>query len=62
MGDYQNKEYTNSLESSMNKDKDALIVFVKNPVPGKVKTRLAREIGVKNALRIYQKLLNHIDF
>jgi len=43
----------------MNKDKDALIVFVKNPVPGKVKTRLAREIGIKNALRIYQKLLNH---
>ncbi len=43
----------------MNKDKDALIVFVKNPLPGKVKTRLAQKIGVKNALCIYQKLLNH---
>jgi len=43
----------------MNKDKDALIVFVKNPLPGKVKTRLAQKIGVKNALSIYQKLLNH---
>jgi len=43
----------------MNKDKDALIVFVKNPLLGKVKTRLAQKIGVKNALSIYQKLLNH---
>lgn len=43
----------------MNKDKDALIVFVKNPLLGKVKTRLAQKIGLKNALRIYQKLLNH---
>ncbi|MCZ6900143.1 MAG: TIGR04282 family arsenosugar biosynthesis glycosyltransferase [Bacteroidetes bacterium] len=43
----------------MNKDKDALIVFVKNPILGNVKTRLAQKIGLKNALRIYQKLLNH---
>jgi len=43
----------------MNKDKDALIVFVKNPLLGKVKTRLAQKIGVKSALRIYHKLLNH---
>jgi len=43
----------------MNKDKEVLIVFVKNPLLGKVKTRLAQKIGVKNALRIYQKLLNH---
>jgi len=43
----------------MNKDKDALIVFVKNPLLGKVKTRLAQKIGEKNTLRIYHKLLNH---
>jgi len=58
LGDYENKEYPNSLES-MNKDKDVLIVFVKNPLLGKVKTRLAQKIGEKSALRIYHKLLNH---
>ena len=57
MGDYENQEYAYSRKSSMNKD--TLIVFVKNPLPGKVKTRLAQKIGVKNALSIYQKLLNH---
>lgn len=36
-----------------------LLVFVKNPVAGKVKTRLARDIGNENALEIYRKLLNH---
>ncbi len=36
-----------------------LIIFVKNPVEGKVKTRLAATIGNKNALIIYQALLNH---
>jgi len=34
-----------------------LIVFVKNPVPGKVKTRLASTIGDEAALAIYLKLL-----
>jgi len=58
LGVYENKEYANSLES-MNKDKYALIVFVKNPLLGKVKTRLAQKIGEKNTLRIYHKLLNH---
>jgi rSAM/selenodomain-associated transferase 1 len=36
-----------------------LIIFVKNPVLGKVKTRLAEALGEKNALMIYQKLLQH---
>ncbi len=36
---------------------DALIIFVKNPVPGKVKTRLATELGADKALKIYLKLL-----
>lgn len=37
--------------------KDALIIFVRNPELGKVKTRLAAEIGDVGALRIYRKLL-----
>lgn len=34
-----------------------LIVFVKNLIPGKVKTRLAADIGTEEALRVYRKLL-----
>ena len=37
----------------------ALIIFVKNPVLGKVKTRLARSVGDDEALRIYKLLLSH---
>lgn len=36
-----------------------LLVFIKNPVAGKVKTRLAAEIGEAGALRIYLHLLAH---
>jgi rSAM/selenodomain-associated transferase 1 len=36
-----------------------LIVFIKNPVEGEVKTRLGASIGSKNALQIYKKLLEH---
>lgn len=38
--------------------KNALIVFVKNPELGKVKTRLAADIGDEKALLVYHKLLN----
>ena len=34
-----------------------LIIFVKNPVLGKVKTRLAAGIGEEKALEIYRQLL-----
>ena len=34
-----------------------LLVFCKNPVLGKVKTRLAAQIGNENALTVYKKLL-----
>lgn len=34
-----------------------LIVFVKNAIPGKTKTRLANRIGNENALFVYGKLL-----
>ncbi len=36
---------------------NALIIFIKNPVKGKVKTRLARTIGNESALDIYLQLL-----
>lgn len=34
-----------------------LIIFVKNPVLGKVKTRLAADIGDERALEVYEQLL-----
>lgn len=36
---------------------EALIIFVKKPEIGKVKTRLAESIGGEQALAVYQKLL-----
>ena len=38
---------------------NALIIFIKNPELGKVKTRLATSVGNKNALIIYNYLLDH---
>jgi uncharacterized protein len=38
-------------------EKAALIIFIKNPVMGRVKTRLAKTVGDMNALRIYHFLL-----
>lgn len=38
---------------------NALIVFVRNPELGKVKTRLAEGVGSVNALTIYKALLAH---
>lgn len=39
--------------------KNALIIFVRNPVLGKVKTRLAAGIGENKALQVYEHLLQH---
>lgn len=39
--------------------KQALILFVRNPVSGKVKTRIAETLGEQEALRIYKELLLH---
>lgn len=36
---------------------DLLLIFIKNPQLGKVKTRLARSVGDEQALKIYKKLL-----
>ncbi len=35
------------------------MVFIKNPVLGKVKTRLAKTIGEEKALNVYKMLLDH---
>ncbi len=39
--------------------KNALIVFIKNPKLGKVKTRLAKTVGDEKALAIYKALMEH---
>lgn len=36
-----------------------LIIFVKNLIPGKVKTRLAKEIGIDGALDVYKYLVEY---
>ncbi|MEH0155823.1 TIGR04282 family arsenosugar biosynthesis glycosyltransferase [Limibacter armeniacum] len=38
-----------------------LIIFVKNPEPGKVKTRLAATLGNEKAVAIYRELLAHTE-
>ena len=39
--------------------KSAILIFVRPPEPGKVKTRLAAGIGAENALQVYIFLLKH---
>lgn len=39
--------------------KRALIIFIRNPELGKVKTRLAQSVGDQKALAIYMALLEH---
>lgn len=41
------------------KAKNALIIFIKNPELGKVKTRLAKTVGAEKALAIYIALMEH---
>ena len=40
-------------------EKNLLMIFIKNPVAGEVKTRLGASIGSANALQVYKKLLSH---
>jgi rSAM/selenodomain-associated transferase 1 len=39
--------------------KDLLIIMARYPTLGRVKTRLARDIGKAGALRVYRRLLDH---
>lgn len=43
----------------MKNQKDLLIIFTRNPEPGKVKKRLAARIGDSAALELYKFLLKH---
>ena len=43
----------------MPNDKNLLLIFTRNPEPGKVKKRLAASIGDEPALEIYKFLLKH---
>lgn len=36
-----------------------LIIFVKNPIPGTVKTRIARTVGNERAVQVYKHLLQY---
>ena len=38
---------------------NTLLIFIKNPIKGKAKTRLAKTVGDEEALRIYKELLRH---
>lgn len=40
-------------------DSPRLLIFIKNPILGKVKTRLAGTLGPERALEIYGRLLGH---
>ena len=42
--------------------KPALIIFVRNPVEGQVKTRIGQEKGNAFALKIYTRLLQHTHY
>lgn len=48
-----------ALMSTMIARSPALAVFIKNPIPGKVKTRLAAAVGDDKALEIYAMLTAH---
>lgn len=41
--------------------RNAIIIFVRNPILGQVKTRLANTIGEEGALKVYKILLQHTD-
>ncbi len=41
------------------KEPDVLLIFVKHPAPGEVKTRLAREIGARAAAEVGRLLAEH---
>ena len=41
--------------------RDAIIIFAKNPVKGKVKTRLAADIGEDQALSAYRQLMAYTE-
>lgn len=47
------------MENQISTGGELLLIFTRNPELGKVKKRLAKSIGDKTALKIYQRLLQH---
>lgn len=59
----QNKEDKKTIHYNLVDSKNLLLVFTRNPVLGKCKTRLAATVGDEAALEIYKFLLQHtVDF
>lgn len=53
------KNCTKRTKTTAPIEKRALIIFIRTPELGKVKTRLAKSVGDEQALRIYMALLAH---
>ena len=49
------------IEIKKNRVKKKLLIFVKNPEAGKVKTRIAKTMGAEAALQAYHELLAHTE-
>ncbi len=47
------------MEGKQEMQQDYLMVFVKNLIPGKVKTRIAQDIGLDGAIDVYKELLDY---
>ena len=56
---FQLSRYSSLIPILTLNTKQLLIVFTRNPELGKVKTRLAKTVGEKAALSIYETLLDH---
>ncbi len=50
-------ETTQELKHNQNKSNRCLVIFAKEPSPGKVKTRLGQEIGMANAAQAYRDIV-----
>lgn len=48
-----------SSKQYMSQDTNVIIIFIRRPIAGTVKSRIAKTIGVEKALAVYKKLLNH---
>ncbi|MBM1104706.1 TIGR04282 family arsenosugar biosynthesis glycosyltransferase [Aurantibacter crassamenti] len=55
----QNQENKKTVHYNLVDSKNLLLIFTRNPVLGKCKTRLAAKVGDEAALEIYKFLLQH---
>jgi uncharacterized protein len=59
LGNLSENSYLRDADQLLENKERALILFIKNPVLGKVKTRLAQTIGPERALEAYLQMLAH---